>query len=173
MTTTFLHPESGDLLMCGQNHKGQLGLRHTSEVITFQPFPLSGFGRVQQVSCGWDFSIILTGEWSSNSYSALYVTDCWRPGIEKCERLEILQTSVILFEWFCLDFLLFNSMLNNWYLICVCLSGDGQVLACGSNAFGQLGVSARISHSAEPLHVKVGTETVVRLWYNGLHVWGL
>ncbi|XP_048013843.1 secretion-regulating guanine nucleotide exchange factor isoform X1 [Megalobrama amblycephala] len=90
--------ESGDLLMCGQNHKGQLGLSHTSEVITFQPCPLSGCGRVQQVSCGWDFSIILTG--------------------------------------------------------------DGQVLVCGSNAFGQLGVSAKISHSAEPLHVTTLNEPV-------------
>uniref|UniRef100_A0A671PPP4 Secretion regulating guanine nucleotide exchange factor n=1 Tax=Sinocyclocheilus anshuiensis TaxID=1608454 RepID=A0A671PPP4_9TELE len=69
--------ESGDLLMCGQNHKGQ----------------------VQQVSCGWDFSVILTGD-------------------------------------------------------------DGQVLACGSNAFGQLGVSPRITHSAELLHVKTLNEPV-------------
>uniref|UniRef100_A0A673HZD6 Secretion-regulating guanine nucleotide exchange factor-like n=1 Tax=Sinocyclocheilus rhinocerous TaxID=307959 RepID=A0A673HZD6_9TELE len=80
--------ESGDLLMCGQNHKGQLGLSHTSEVITFQLCPFPGCTRVQQVSCGWDFSVILTGD-------------------------------------------------------------DGQVLACGSNAFGQLGVSPRITHSAE------------------------
>jgi len=68
MTTTFLHPESGDLLMCGHNNKGQLGLSHTSEVITFQPCPLSGWGRVQQVSCGWDFSIILTGEWLGRQF---------------------------------------------------------------------------------------------------------
>uniref|UniRef100_A0A673MI37 Secretion-regulating guanine nucleotide exchange factor-like n=1 Tax=Sinocyclocheilus rhinocerous TaxID=307959 RepID=A0A673MI37_9TELE len=90
--------ESGELLMCGQNHKGQLGLSHTSEVITFQPCPLTGCSRVQQVSCGWDFSVILTG--------------------------------------------------------------DGQVLVCGSNAFGQLGVSPGITHSAEPLHVKTLNEPV-------------
>ncbi|KTF71264.1 hypothetical protein cypCar_00050037 [Cyprinus carpio] len=91
--------ESGDLLMCGQNHKGQLGLSHTSEVITFQLCPLPGCTRVQQVSCGWDFSVILTGD-------------------------------------------------------------GGQVLACGSNAFGQLGVSPRITHSAELLHVKTLNEPV-------------
>ncbi|XP_016099493.1 secretion-regulating guanine nucleotide exchange factor, partial [Sinocyclocheilus grahami] len=90
--------ESGELLMCGQNLKGQLGLSHTSEVITFQPCPLPGCSRVQQVSCGWDFSVILTG--------------------------------------------------------------DGQVLVCGSNAFGQLGVSPGITHSAEPLHVKTLNEPV-------------
>uniref|UniRef100_A0A8C1USV9 Secretion regulating guanine nucleotide exchange factor n=1 Tax=Cyprinus carpio TaxID=7962 RepID=A0A8C1USV9_CYPCA len=72
--------------MCGQNHKGQ-----SQEVITFQPCPLPGCSRVQQVSCGWDFSVI---------YS-----DC-----------------------------------------------DGQVLVCSSNAFGQLGFSPGITHSAEPFH---------------------
>lgn len=54
--------ESGDLLMCGQNHKGQLGLRHISEVMTFQPCPLPGCRRVKAVSCGWDFTLILTGK---------------------------------------------------------------------------------------------------------------
>uniref|UniRef100_A0A8C1KMC2 Secretion regulating guanine nucleotide exchange factor n=1 Tax=Cyprinus carpio TaxID=7962 RepID=A0A8C1KMC2_CYPCA len=81
-----LSSESGELLMCGQNHKGQ-----SQEVITFQPCPLPGCSRVQQVSCGWDFSVI---------YS-----DC-----------------------------------------------DGQVLVCSSNAFGQLGFSPGITHSAEPFH---------------------
>lgn len=90
--------DSGELLVCGQNHKGQLGLGHTSEVTTFQTCPLPGFGRVQQVSCGWDFSIILTG--------------------------------------------------------------DGLVLVCGSNAFGQLGVSVEKTHSAEPLLLKSFKEPV-------------
>lgn len=95
---TAVITESGELLMCGQNHKGQLGLRHTSEVMTFQPCSLPGCRRVQSVSCGWDFSLILTNE--------------------------------------------------------------GQVLACGSNAFGQLGVSPHVTHTAEPLHVKVLSESV-------------
>lgn len=90
--------DSGELLVCGQNHKGQLGLGHTLEIMTFQTCPLPGFGRVQQVSCGWDFTIILTG--------------------------------------------------------------DGLVLACGSNAFGQLGVSAEKTHSAEPLLLKSFHEPV-------------
>ncbi|KAA0724600.1 Secretion-regulating guanine nucleotide exchange factor [Triplophysa tibetana] len=90
--------ESGDLLICGQNHKGQLGLRHISEVMTLQPCPLPGCRRVQAVSCGWDFTLILTD--------------------------------------------------------------DGQVLACGSNAFGQLGISPHITHTAEPLCVKALSECV-------------
>uniref|UniRef100_A0A8C1KLE1 Secretion regulating guanine nucleotide exchange factor n=1 Tax=Cyprinus carpio TaxID=7962 RepID=A0A8C1KLE1_CYPCA len=86
--------------MCGQNHKGQ-----SQEVITFQPCPLPGCSRVQQVSCGWDFSVI---------YS-----DC-----------------------------------------------DGQVLVCSSNAFGQLGFSPGITHSAEPFHVKVRAENIMRLLHD-------
>lgn len=54
--------ESGELLVCGQNHKGQLGLGHVSEVMTFQLCQMPGDRTVQQVSCGWDFTIILTGD---------------------------------------------------------------------------------------------------------------
>ncbi|KAK3558768.1 hypothetical protein QTP86_028769 [Hemibagrus guttatus] len=81
--------ESGELLVCGQNRKGQLGLGHVSEVMTFQLCQLPVSRTVQQVSCGWDFTIILTD--------------------------------------------------------------DGQVLTCGSNAFGQLGVSPQTQYAAQPL----------------------
>ncbi|KTF83183.1 hypothetical protein cypCar_00038151, partial [Cyprinus carpio] len=37
---------------------------------------------------------------------------------------------------------------------------DGQVLVCSSNAFGQLGFSPGITHSAEPFHVKTLNEPV-------------
>ncbi|XP_026877239.1 secretion-regulating guanine nucleotide exchange factor isoform X2 [Electrophorus electricus] len=89
---SVLLTESGDLLVCGQNHKGQLGLGHTSDVMTFNLCPLPGSRTVHQVSCGWDFTVILTD--------------------------------------------------------------DGQVLACGSNAFGQLGISPQIKHTAKPLLIK-------------------
>ncbi|XP_066522905.1 secretion-regulating guanine nucleotide exchange factor isoform X2 [Hoplias malabaricus] len=91
--------ESGELLVCGQNHKGQLGFSHNSDLMTFQLCPLPGNKTVQQVSCGWDFTIILTD--------------------------------------------------------------DGYVLSCGSNAFGQLGVSPEINHSAQPLLIKSLSEQVV------------
>ncbi|XP_072528394.1 secretion-regulating guanine nucleotide exchange factor [Salminus brasiliensis] len=93
--------ESGELLVCGQNHKGQLGIGHVLEIVTFQLCPLPGNKTVQQVSCGWDFTIILTD--------------------------------------------------------------DGQVLACGSNAFGQLGVSPQIKHTAEPHFVKSLGESVISI----------
>ncbi|XP_053092992.1 secretion-regulating guanine nucleotide exchange factor isoform X3 [Pangasianodon hypophthalmus] len=91
--------ESGELLVCGQNHKGQLGLGHVSEVMTFQLCQLPGSRTVQQVSCGWDFTIILTD--------------------------------------------------------------DGHVLACGSNAFGQLGISPQTQYTAQPLLITSLREPVI------------
>ncbi|KAK2834717.1 hypothetical protein Q7C36_015418 [Tachysurus vachellii] len=91
--------ESGELLVCGQNHKGQLGLGHVSEVMTFQLCQLPGRRTVRQVSCGWDFTITLTD--------------------------------------------------------------DGQVLTCGSNAFGQLGVSPQTQYTAQYLLITSLKEPVV------------
>ncbi|XP_076847063.1 secretion-regulating guanine nucleotide exchange factor isoform X2 [Brachyhypopomus gauderio] len=104
---SVLITESGDLLVCGQNHKGQLGLGHTSDVMTFDLCPLPGCRSVQQVSCGWDFTIMLTDQ----------------------RNVPIAIDTL-------------------------CLADDGQVLACGSNAFGQLGISPQIKYTAEPLPIK-------------------
>ncbi|XP_062318597.1 secretion-regulating guanine nucleotide exchange factor isoform X2 [Osmerus eperlanus] len=82
----------GELLVCGQNHKGQLGIKHTTELATLHRCPLLN-QRVAQVSCGWDFTVLLTD--------------------------------------------------------------DGQVLTCGSNVYGQLGVSQPVSYSSELLPVKI------------------
>nr|XP_046250420.1 secretion-regulating guanine nucleotide exchange factor [Scatophagus argus] len=86
---TVVVTENGEVFVCGQNHRGQLGLGHKADISTLQCCPgLSQ--RVTKVSCGWDFTLLLT--------------DC------------------------------------------------GQVLACGSNAFGQLGVGQTVTHCA---HLKV------------------
>lgn len=90
----------GELLVCGQNHKGQLGISHTTDVTSLQRCPLLN-QRVAQVCCGWDFTILLTD--------------------------------------------------------------GGQVLTCGSNAYGQLGVSQPITHSAEFLAVERLNELVINV----------
>ncbi|XP_048829223.1 secretion-regulating guanine nucleotide exchange factor [Brienomyrus brachyistius] len=84
--------ESGQLMVCGQNHRGQLGLGHTSQVTAFIPCLSLGLRSVSQVSCGWDFTLILT--------------DC------------------------------------------------GQLLACGSNAHGQLGLPQVSGYTAKPLPIE-------------------
>lgn len=90
--------ENGEVFVCGQNHRGQLGLGHTSDILTLQ-LCSSLNQRVTNVACGWDFS--------------LFLTDC------------------------------------------------GKLLACGSNAFGQLGVGQTVKHSADPLVIESLKEPVV------------
>ncbi|XP_014888451.1 secretion-regulating guanine nucleotide exchange factor isoform X2 [Poecilia latipinna] len=90
--------ESGEVFVCGQNHRGQLGLGHSTDVSTLQLCPVLNH-RVANVACGWDFTLLLTD--------------------------------------------------------------SGQLLACGSNAFGQLGVGQTVTHSAELLAVETLKEPVV------------
>ncbi|XP_036391381.1 secretion-regulating guanine nucleotide exchange factor isoform X1 [Megalops cyprinoides] len=96
---SVLLTEAGELFVCGQNHKGQLGLGHAIDVTSFHLCALPVQKAVHQVSCGWDFTLILTD--------------------------------------------------------------DGQVLSCGSNAYGQLGLPHIAGHAAEPLHIQTLTEPVI------------
>ncbi|KAM9352259.1 secretion-regulating guanine nucleotide exchange factor [Symphorus nematophorus] len=83
---SVLLTENGEVFVCGQNHRGQLGLGHNADILNFQ-LCRSLSQKVTEVACGWDFTLLLT--------------DC------------------------------------------------GRVLACGSNAFGQLGVGQTVTHSAD------------------------
>ncbi|XP_036620996.1 secretion-regulating guanine nucleotide exchange factor [Trichosurus vulpecula] len=91
--------DGGELFVCGQNKDGQLGLGHTEDVLSFVPCtPLAGL-RVLQVSCGWDFTLLLTE--------------------------------------------------------------NGQVLSCGSNAFGQLGLPPGPRRQVTPQVIELLSEKVV------------
>ncbi|CAM9192765.1 unnamed protein product, partial [Lampetra planeri] len=51
--------ENGDVFVCGQNDRGQLGLGHTSNVSSL--LPCTGLSqRVTEVACGWDFTLLLS-----------------------------------------------------------------------------------------------------------------
>ncbi|XP_013869066.1 secretion-regulating guanine nucleotide exchange factor isoform X1 [Austrofundulus limnaeus] len=90
--------ESGEVFVCGQNDRGQLGLGHNINISTLQLCP--GLNqRVTHVTCGWDFTLLLT----------------------------------------------------DYY----------QVLACGSNAFGQLGVGETTKQTADLLAVVGLKEPIV------------
>ncbi|KAM4733398.1 secretion-regulating guanine nucleotide exchange factor [Anableps anableps] len=90
--------ESGEVFVCGQNHKGQLGLGHRTDILTLQLCSVLNH-RVANVACGWDFTLFLTD--------------------------------------------------------------SGQLLACGSNTYGQLGVEQTVTHTAELLAVEALKEPVV------------
>ncbi|CAK6449241.1 unnamed protein product [Pipistrellus nathusii] len=93
--------DGGSLFVCGLNKDGQLGLGHTEDALYFTPCK-SLIGRpIQQVACGWDFTIILTE--------------------------------------------------------------NGQVLSCGSNSFGQLGVPHGPRRCVVPQAIELLREKVVSI----------
>ncbi|CAJ1056532.1 secretion-regulating guanine nucleotide exchange factor [Xyrichtys novacula] len=57
---TMVITEDAEVFVCGQNHKGQLGLGHNEDISSFQLCHRLG-QRVTEVACGWDFTVLLTG----------------------------------------------------------------------------------------------------------------
>ncbi|XP_053248940.1 secretion-regulating guanine nucleotide exchange factor isoform X1 [Podarcis raffonei] len=91
--------DTGELFLCGQNKDGQLGLGHTEDVEHFTLcLSLSGCP-VVQVACGWDFTIILTGNGQvlscgSHSFGQLGVPDA-SGGNAVPQKIKTIQDKVV------------------------------------------------------------------------------
>ncbi|KAM5224459.1 secretion-regulating guanine nucleotide exchange factor isoform 3-T3 [Hipposideros larvatus] len=91
--------DGGNLFVCGLNKDGQLGLGHTENVLYFTPCKSLLGCPIQQVACGWDFTIILTENGQvlscgSNSFSQLGVPH----GPRRCvvpRAIELLREKVV------------------------------------------------------------------------------
>ncbi|XP_005380449.1 PREDICTED: secretion-regulating guanine nucleotide exchange factor isoform X2 [Chinchilla lanigera] len=91
--------DGGGLFVCGLNKDGQLGLGHTEDVLCFTFCKSLRGCPIQQVACGWDFTIMLTENGQvlscgSNSFGQLGVP----PGPRRCvapQAIEILREKVI------------------------------------------------------------------------------
>ncbi|XP_062950569.1 secretion-regulating guanine nucleotide exchange factor isoform X4 [Cynocephalus volans] len=91
--------DGGGLFVCGLNKDGQLGLGHTEDVLYFTLCKSLLGCPIQQVACGWDFTIILTENGQvlscgSNSFGQLGVPH----GPQRCvvpQVIELLKEKVV------------------------------------------------------------------------------
>ncbi|XP_046294304.1 secretion-regulating guanine nucleotide exchange factor isoform X2 [Marmota monax] len=91
--------DGGGLFVCGLNKDGQLGLGHTEDVLYFTLCKSLLGCPIQQVACGWDFTIILTENGQvlscgSNSFGQLGVPH----GPRRCvvpQAIELLREKIV------------------------------------------------------------------------------
>uniref|UniRef100_A0A3Q2LHU8 Secretion regulating guanine nucleotide exchange factor n=1 Tax=Equus caballus TaxID=9796 RepID=A0A3Q2LHU8_HORSE len=145
--------DGGSLFVCGLNKDGQLGLGHTEDVLYFTPCRSLLGCPIQQVACGWDFTIILTGNGQvlscgSNSFGQLGVPH----GPRRCvvpQAIEPLREKVVSIAAG-LRHALAATGLEDSKATCVVAGSDhsasltdaGELYVWGSNKHGQLASQA-------------------------------
>ncbi|OXB74137.1 UNVERIFIED_CONTAM: hypothetical protein H355_004474 [Colinus virginianus] len=142
--------DAGELFVCGHNKEGQLGLNHTEDVLCFTLCTaLSGFF-VQEVACGWDFTIILGGaglvlSCGSNAFGQLGVPQIPGPCLIPQKIEQSLKEKVVgiaaglrhaLAATGLEDVTVKRVAAGSYH--CVSLTGEGHLYVWGSNKHGQL-----------------------------------
>ncbi|XP_069928800.1 secretion-regulating guanine nucleotide exchange factor isoform X3 [Oryctolagus cuniculus] len=174
--------DGGGLFVCGLNKDGQLGLGHTEDVLYFTPCKSLLGCPIQQVACGWDFTILLTENGQvlscgSNSFGQLGVPH----GPRRCvipQPVELLREKVV-----CVAAGLRHALaatgLENSKAICVLagldhsasLSDAGELYVWGSNKHGQLATQAAFLPVPQKIDVHCfQNEKVTAIWSGWTHL---
>ncbi|XP_009184737.2 secretion-regulating guanine nucleotide exchange factor isoform X3 [Papio anubis] len=158
----------GDLFVCGLNKDGQLGLGHTEDIPYFTPCK-SLFGcPIQQVACGWDFTIILT---------ASGIVFQWGTGLASCGRRLCPGQTLPLF--FTAKEPSRVTGLENSKAMCVLAGSDhsasltdaGEVYVWGSNKHGQLATEAAFLPVPQKIEAHCfQNEKVTAVWSGWTHL---
>ncbi|XP_058519261.1 secretion-regulating guanine nucleotide exchange factor isoform X4 [Ochotona princeps] len=174
--------DAGGLFVCGLNKHGQLGLGHTEDVLYFTLCKSLLGCPIQQVACGWDFTILLTENGQvlscgSNSFGQLGVPH----GPRRCvvpQTIELLREKVVHVAAGLRHGLAVTG-LENSRAICVVAGSDhsaslndaGELYVWGSNKHGQLATQAAflpVPHKIEVCCFQ--NEKVTTIWSGWTHL---
>ncbi|ELW70753.1 Tryptophan 5-hydroxylase 1, partial [Tupaia chinensis] len=174
--------DGGDLFVCGLNKDGQLGLGHTEDVLSFIPCTSLLGCPIQQVACGWDFTIILTGSGQvlscgSNSFGQLGVPH----GPRRCVVPQVIEllTEKVVSVAAGLRHALAATGLEDRKATCVLagaehsasLTGAGELYVWGSNKHGQLAAQAAFLPTPQNIEKRCfQNEKVTAVWSGWTHL---
>ena len=123
---------SGQVYACGHNSHGQLGVGDRK--VRYQPECIKGLGQIIQVSMGQSYSLFLT---NTGSVYACGFNAFGQMGVKGEEDDHPTLITTFLGEKIAPKIIQISAGRNHSLF----LASNGQVYTCGSNSFGQLGIT--------------------------------